>query len=126
MGEMFEDEASERLFAIVQMLQRSALLNMGAIPDLEGMIHFNISEAKEAIDLLDALQAKTRGNLTETESALLRGIISEAKMQFVRAPEDQVRIEAEKQRQEELQRTFTDPSTAPAETLVDDQAGEQE
>ena len=73
----FEDEASERLFAIIHMLQRSALLNMGGIADSEGMIHFDLGEAKEAIDLLAAVQAKTSNNLSDQERALLRGIISE-------------------------------------------------
>jgi len=116
----FEDEASERLFAIIHMLQRSALLNMGGIADSEGMIHFDLGEAKEAIDLLDAVQAKTSNNLSDQERALLRGIISELKMLFVRAPEEQRAIEEEMERQEELRRTFTDPASAPAETLIDD------
>jgi hypothetical protein len=123
---MFEDEASERLFGIIQMLQRSALMNMGGIADAEGMIHFDLGEAKAAIDLLDALQEKTTGNLSETETALFRGIISEVKMNFIRAPKDQENVEAEMERQAELQRTFTDPANAPAETLVNDSADEQE
>ena len=102
---MFEDEASERLFGIIQMLQRSALMNMGGIADAEGMIHFDLGEAKAAIDLLDALQEKTTGNLSETETALFRGIISEVKMNFIRAPKDQENVEAEMERQAELQRT---------------------
>ena len=44
--DMFSDQYSERLFSVIQMLQRSALMNMGAIPDYEGMIHFNLGEAK--------------------------------------------------------------------------------
>ena len=123
---MFEDEASEKLFGIIQMLQRSALMNMGGISDAEGMIHFDLGEAKAAIDLLDALQEKTTGNLSETEAALFRGIISEVKMNFIRAPKDQADVEAEMERQAELQRTFTDPANAQAETLVNDSADEQE
>jgi hypothetical protein len=123
---MFEDEASEKLFGIIQMLQRSALMNMGGIADAEGMIHFDLGEAKAAIDLLDALQEKTKGNLSDTETALFRGIISEVKMNFIRAPKDQANVEAEMERQAELQQTFTNPANAPAETLVNDSADEQE
>ena len=62
-SDMFSDQYSERLFSVIQMLQRSALMNMGAIPDYEGMIHFNLGEAKAAIDAIEAVQSKTTGTL---------------------------------------------------------------
>ena len=105
--DMFSDEHSERLFSVIQMLQRSALMNMGAIPDYEGMIHFNLGEAKAAIDAIDAVQSKTSGNLSSMEETLLKGTLSELRMIFVKAPEQQKLIEAEMARQEELKKTYT-------------------
>lgn len=115
--DMFSDEHSERLFSVIQMLQRSALMNMGAIPDYEGMIHFNLGEAKAAIDAIDAVQSKTSGNLSSMEETLLKGTLSELRMIFVKAPEQQKLIEAEMARQEELKKTYTDPSSAPTEVI---------
>ncbi|HJM66352.1 MAG TPA: DUF1844 domain-containing protein [Candidatus Thalassarchaeaceae archaeon] len=125
-NDLFSDEHSERLFAVIQMLQRSALMNMGAIPDHEGMIHFNLGEAKAAIDAVESIQSKTQGNLSSTEESLLKGTLSELRMIFVKAPEQQALIEAEMARQEELKQTYTDPSSAPAEVIHTDTNKEEE
>ena len=125
-SDMFSDESSERLFAVIQMLQRSALMNLGAIPDHEGMIHFNLGEAKAAIDAIEAIQSKTIGNLSSMEDTLLKGTLSELRMIFVKAPEQQKLIEAEMARQEELKKTYTDPSSAPSETIHSDTRPEEE
>ena len=60
MNSPFQDEKSERLFGLIQMLQRTALVNMGGIPDHEGQIHFNLGEAKAAIDAIDAIDSIVR------------------------------------------------------------------
>ena len=73
------------------------------------------------IDLLDTLESRTKGNLEEVEETMLRGIVSELKMLFVRAPERQKEIETEMKRQEALKETFTSPKTAPSDTLIDDE-----
>ncbi len=125
-SDMFSDQHSERLFSVIQMLQRSALMNMGAIPDYEGMIHFNLGEAKAAIDAIEAVQSKTKGNLSSMEDTLLKGTLSELRMIFVKAPEQQKLIEAEMARQEELKKTYTAPSSAPTEVIHSDNSQEEE
>jgi len=124
--DIFSDEKSERLFAVIQMLQRSALMNLGAIPDHEGMVHFNLGEAKAAIDAVEAIQTKTEGNLSTTEEAILKGTLSELRMIFVKAPEQQALIEAEMARQDELKKTYTDPTSTPVEVIHTDGVLEQE
>ena len=121
MDDILQNEESQQFFSLIHMLQRSAMLHLGMMPDEEGMIHFNMGEAKAAIDLLDTIEKRTKGNLAEIEETLLRGIISELKMNFVRAPERQKEIEAEMKRQEELKETFTSPETAKSDTLIDDE-----
>ncbi|MDP6889287.1 MAG: DUF1844 domain-containing protein [Candidatus Thalassarchaeaceae archaeon] len=121
MEDILQNEESQRFFSLIHMLQRSAMLHLGMIPDEEGMIHFNLGEAKAAIDLLDTMEKRTKGNLAEIEETLLRGIISELKMNFVRAPERQKEIEAEMKRQEELKETFTSPESAKSDTLINDE-----
>ena len=121
MDDILQGEESQRFFSLIHMLQRSAMMHLGMIPDESGMIHFNMGEAKAAIDLLGTLETRTKGNLEDVEETLLRGLISELKMHFVRAPERQQEIEAEMKRQEELKDTFTSPDTAPSDTLIDDE-----
>ncbi|MCH2637820.1 MAG: DUF1844 domain-containing protein [Candidatus Thalassarchaeum sp.] len=121
MDDILQGEESQRFFSLIHMLQRSAMMHLGMIPDESGMIHFNMGEAKAAIDLLGTLETRTKGNLEDVEETLLRGLISELKMHFVRAPERQQEIEAEMKRQEELKETFTSPDTAPSDTLIDDE-----
>ena len=124
MDDILQSEESQRFFSLISMLQRSAMMHIGLLPDEEGMIHFNMAEAKAAIDLLDTLQTRTKGNLEEVEETILKGLISELKMLFVRAPERQQEIEVEMKRQETLKETFTSPSTAPSDTLINDEEEE--
>lgn len=121
MDEVLQSEESQRFFSLISMLQRSAMMHIGMMPDEEGMIHFNLAEARAAIDLLDTLQTRTKGNLEEVEETILKGLISELKMHFVRAPERQKDIEVEMKRQEELKETFTSPQTASSDTLINDE-----
>ena len=121
MDEILQTEESQRFFSLVHMLQRSAMMHLGLIPDEAGMIHFNMGEAKAAIDVLDTLETRTKGNLEEVEETMLRGLVSELKMLFVHAPERQQEIEVEMKRQEALKETFTSPETAPSDTLIDDE-----
>ena len=121
MDDILQSEESQRFFSLISMFQRSAMMHLGMLPDEEGMIHFNLGEAKAAIDLLDTLQTRTAGNLEDVEENILKGLISELKMHFVRAPERQKEIEAEMKRQEELKETFTSPEPAKSDTLIDDE-----
>ncbi len=121
MDDILQSEESQRFFSLISMLQRSAMMHLGMLPDEEGMIHFNQGEAKAAIDLLDTLQTRTKGNLEDVEENILKGLVSELKMHFVRAPERQKEIEAGMKRQEDLKETFTSPETARSDTLSDDE-----
>jgi hypothetical protein len=121
MDDVLNSDESQRFFSLIHMLQRSAMVHLGLIPDEEGMIHFNLGEAKAAIDLIDTLDVRTKGNLAGIEDNMLRSIVSELKMQFVSAPARQQDIEAEQKRQEALKQTFTAPKEAAADTLIDDE-----
>jgi hypothetical protein len=121
MDDVLNSDESQRFFSLIHMLQRSAMVHLGLIPDEEGMIHFNLGEAKAAIDLIDTLDVRTKGNLAGIEDNMLRSIVSELKMQFVSAPARQQDVEAEQKRQEALKQTFTAPKEAAADTLIDDE-----
>ena len=120
MAEIFSDEDTTRLFQLVHMFQRSALLHMGYIPDQQGNKYFDMAEAKEAIDLLTMLQNKTNGNLTDKETQLLRSVISELQLQFARAPTLKRQSDDDLAKSETIRETFANPRDGPVEDLSND------
>lgn len=120
MAEIFSDEDTTRLFQLVHMFQRSALLHMGYIPDQNGNKYYDLAEAKEAIDLLSMLQNKTKGNLNDKETQLLRSVISELQLQFTRAPTMKRQADDDLAESETIRETFTNPRDGPVEDLSAD------
>jgi hypothetical protein len=121
MSEFFETEESSHLFQLIFMLQRSAMMHMGMLPDSEGRAHFNLGETRVAIDTLRMLQNRTKGNLDEKEGAMLSGVISELQLQFVKAPARQKELDEAAARQETIRETFSNPREGPSEVISDDE-----
>ena len=121
--DILQSEESIKFFSLIHMLQSSALVGLGLMPDHEGEFTPHLEEAKAAIDLIGMLQKRTEGNLDEVEKTLLQGILTELRMQFVQAPKEVERKQAEEQAAEELKQTFEDPQSASVETLIDDDEG---
>ena len=120
MAEIFSDEDTTRLFQLVHMFQRSALLHMGYIPDQNGNKYYDLAEAKEAIDLLSMLQNKTKGNLNDKETQLLRSVISELQLQFTRAPTMKRQADDDLAESETIRETFANPRDGPGEDVSAD------
>ena len=121
--DILQSEESIKFFSLIHMLQRSALVGLGLMPDHEGEFTPHLEEAKAAIDLIGVLQKRTQGNLEKVEKTLLQTILSELRMQFVQAPKEVERKQAEQEAAEELKQTFEDPQSASMETLIDDDEG---
>lgn len=119
--EFFDDDMSAHLFQLVLMLQRSAMMHMGLLPDSEGRVHYNLGETKAAIDTLSMLKEKTTGNLTSKESTMLNGIISELQLQFVKAPARQRELEDQVEESQAIKETFINPKESPSEVIVDEE-----
>ena len=69
---------------LVVNLARQAAANLGASRHpLSGQIEVDLEGAQQMIDLLQALRAKTAGNLTADEQELLEGLIGDLQMQYV-------------------------------------------
>ncbi len=126
MADMFADEDSARFFQMMQMLQRSTLLQMGYLPDQSGAFHYNMGEAREGIEVLRMFQRKTDGNLNEQETQMLRAVISELQMQFTQAPQRRRQREEEQAQSEVIRETFSQPQDGPVEVLSTAAAGEEE
>lgn len=69
----------------VVSLNASALLHLGAIEDPEsGQTNKNLPMAKQTIDILKMLEEKTEGNLTTEEKNLLRNILYDLRIIYVK------------------------------------------
>lgn len=69
----------------VVSLNASALLNLGVIEDpASGTKNKNLPMAKQTIDILSMLQEKTTGNLSEEEENLLKNILYDLRMMYVK------------------------------------------
>lgn len=119
--EFFDDDNSAHLFQLIHMLQRSAMMHMGMLQDSEGRVHYNLGETKAAIDTLSMLKSKMTGNLTQKESTMLNGIISELQLQFVKAPSRQRALEDQVAESEAVRETFTNPQEGPSEIITDEE-----
>jgi len=117
MSGTFKDDETEQFFQLIHMFQRSSLLHMGMIPDNEGNFIFNLGEAKAGIDMLRVLQNKSKGNITDQEERMLRGIVSELQLQFLKAPNRRREMEDANAQSETVRETFAHPQSGPVEDL---------
>jgi uncharacterized protein DUF1844 len=77
-------EISQRFVEFVMMQAQNAALFLGQIPNPQtGKGEVNLELAKMFIDQLGMIQEKTRNNLTNEETALLRNTLSNLQMAFV-------------------------------------------
>ncbi len=69
---------------LLRLMATQALMYMGAFPDPQtGKAMVALDLAKVHIDMLGVLEDKTKGNLTDTESKALLGILNELRLQYV-------------------------------------------
>ena len=69
-------------------LNASALVNLGAIEDpSSGKKVKDLPIAKQTIDILSMLEEKTRGNLTEEEEQILKNILYDLRIIYVKEKE---------------------------------------
>src|SRR3954468_18858782 len=76
-------EMSQRFIEFVMMQAQNAALFLGQIPNPQtGKGEVNLELAKMFIDQLGMIQEKTRGNLTNEETAVVRNTLSNLQMVF--------------------------------------------
>ena len=82
---MTDTITSGQLFmGLVYSLTQSAFISLGKLPDpMTGNIDRNLPQASQTIDLLAALQEKTKGNLDEEEDKFLSRTISDLRLNYV-------------------------------------------
>ncbi len=67
----------------VLSLGSSVLVHLGEIPDPQGgEQHRDLALAKQAIDIIAMLEAKTRGNLDEAEQHLIQSLLYDLRVKY--------------------------------------------
>ena len=71
---------------LIATFASQAMVAFGKAPDpIEGKTEIRLELGRHAIDMLDILQQKTKGNLTEDEAAMLEGNLHQLRLEFVEA-----------------------------------------
>jgi|SRR5579859_726493 len=70
---------------LVESLASQALMFMGAMRDpMTGQAHQDFQQSQAMIEMLSMLEEKTKGNLAKEESDMLKQVLDEVRMHFVR------------------------------------------
>lgn len=79
-------EMTQRFIEFVMMQAQQASLFLGRLPNPQtGKSEVRLDAAKLFIDHLEMIQEKTRGNLSNEESEILRSVLSDLQMAYVQA-----------------------------------------
>jgi len=80
------DARTHPLFGgLIESLASQALMFMGAMRDpMTGQAHQDLQQAQAMIEMLGMLDEKTKGNLSKDEADMLKQVLDEVRMHFVR------------------------------------------
>jgi hypothetical protein len=93
---MSTDHPNENLFqGLVISLAAATMQHLGkTMNPMTQKIEKNLDAAQATIDMLDMLEAKTKGNLDEAEAKLLKGVLAELKLNYVETMNEKPSVEA--------------------------------
>ena len=90
--EDYLDEGPANFATLVSYLSTTAMFQLGLLPGPGGeRIPADFPNARRTIDLLEVLQQKTQGNLTEDEAKMLEEVLYELRLSFVETSQRQTR-----------------------------------
>jgi hypothetical protein len=95
MNEVAAEQDLNPAFAnLIIMLASAAAVHFGDLADVVTgeRQQVNLEGAAQMISLLETLEAKTKGNLTESEARLLQQVLYELRMRFLEAQKQDKRI----------------------------------
>lgn len=74
----------ELFIKLLMMLRAGALQHLGQLTNpITGEKKPNLDLARETIDMIDLLQEKTSGNLSEQENDMLKSLLSELQLAYI-------------------------------------------
>jgi len=79
-------EMAQRFMELVMMQAQQAAMFLGRIPNPQtNQPEINLPYARMFIDMLEMLEDKTRGNLSNDETQMLSGVLNDLRLAFVQA-----------------------------------------
>lgn len=79
-----EKEVDIQYFQLVLSLQAAAMQQMGKVTNpLTGKVERDMDMAKNSIDMLEMVERKSRGNLSDDERKLIEHVLYELRLNFV-------------------------------------------
>lgn len=79
-------EMAQRFVELIMMQAQQAAMFLGRMPNPQsGEPEVNLEYARLFIDQLEMLQEKTKGNLSNEETQVLSGVLSDLRLAFVQA-----------------------------------------
>jgi spore cortex formation protein SpoVR/YcgB (stage V sporulation) len=99
---------------LVTMMSMSAMQQLGKIKNPgTGKIETNLEAAQANIDMIDMLAAKTKGNVDEEETRLLKDTLSALKLNYVETAETQKNRAPEKADEKQQKQEKEEPAAQP-------------
>ncbi|MDE2699992.1 MAG: DUF1844 domain-containing protein [Gemmatimonadota bacterium] len=120
-----QEQQNELLFMqLVMMFQGMALQNLGKVMNpVTNQIERNLEQAKNMIDILGMLDAKTKGNLNDNEQRLMEHVLFELRMNYI----DELKKDESSEDQAEENQTSEEQTTEEqAEEQAPDNSTEEE
>lgn len=82
--EVMSDQKNQMFQGFVLSMAMQAMQHMGKVMNpMTHKIERHMDAAQQAIDLLDMLAEKTKGNLTEDEDKMLKHVLGDLKLNYV-------------------------------------------
>ncbi len=90
-AESTEADAREKFLFLhlVHSFESACLMGLGKLPDFGGDCKVDLDAAAFAIDMLDMMKSRTKGNLAEEEERYLEGILGNLKLNYLSEKEKQ-------------------------------------
>ncbi len=81
---MTTEKNTSLLFSLIMTFQAGAMQQMGKLKNpISDKIDRDLQQAQLSIDILDMLEEKMKGNLSDDESHFLKGALQELKLNYV-------------------------------------------
>jgi type III secretory pathway component EscR len=95
---MTTEKNTSMFFGLVFTFQAAAMQQMGKLKNpVTDKIERDLQQAQLSIDVLDMIEEKTKGNLSDDEAKFLKGVLQELKLNYVDEMTKEKKPEEEKQ-----------------------------
>jgi hypothetical protein len=78
------NDQEQHFTQLLYLFYSSAMVSLGKLKNpATDKIERNLEQAKQSIDILEMLKAKTKGNLSDSESRMLENFLTDLRLNYV-------------------------------------------